>query len=80
MQLIILAINPNRLLFSPSEIKILESEPSFFSSNIIDQVRRKRQNCFCSTCFSLCNFRQKKGRKIIAELTEERKKNYCRTE
>jgi hypothetical protein len=68
MKLNILAINPNRMLFSPSEVKMLESEPSFFSFNIIDQVQRNRQNSFCSTYFSLCDFRGKKGRKIIAEL------------
>ena len=43
MKLNILVINSNHLLFSPSEVKIFASEPSFFSFNIIDQIQRKKQ-------------------------------------
>jgi hypothetical protein len=59
------AINPNRLLFSLSEVKMFASEPSFFSLN----TKENRQNCFLVGIISLCDFRQKKG-----------KKKYCRTE
>ena len=46
MKLNILAINANRLLLAPFEVKILASEPSFFSFNIVDQIKKTGKDVF----------------------------------
>jgi hypothetical protein len=46
MKLNIFAVNPNRLLFSSSEVKTFASEPSFFSFNIIAQIQKKQVKLF----------------------------------
>ena len=46
MKFNILAINPNCLMFSPSEVKIFASGLSFFSFNIVNQIQKKQAQLF----------------------------------
>ena len=41
MKLNIIAIMPNRLLFSPFEVKIFASDPFYLSLNIINQIQKE---------------------------------------